>query len=407
MNILIIDDLLLMGKENSFLSRFCKENKNRRILTAKNLSQRGENILLVRAKAVGTNEKAAFVYSENNGISELCLNLPCKKSKGLPLKELICFNKLLCANGESIAGLFKPDAVICGQILPLAIYGCEKIAKSCGALLLSESACDPKQLLQKSGEALGISPAALLVQKAFAAVQSKSDGVIGLFAGALSKIKTKRFYPFNYPVELSAEKPGQKALLQREALASFCEGNCFLLVCPSRLEKGYGIPELITLCGELGDKFALVFTNSGAQKAAYKKFTAEKSITNCFFFDEVEEKDIPFVLGAAECIFLAENSVLKGCAAEENEFILSMAAAKPVIAAAEYNADFFRKSCGAVITKPHKKESLRLGIKTLLNMSTEDKEMLGLCSKDFAKKHTPQKYCEDLLLLIDSLKKEK
>ncbi len=388
MNIIIVDPLLF-GEVFSGKGEYIEKISREFLLL-------GANLLIIRAEYRGENEDLAFRFRERNGVSEVLIGVK-KTGEKMPFRSVLEFNSSLMKNSAGLAGIFKPDCVIFTEENFLSFYGAQSLAKAGNAVLITKSFCAPKRLFP-FGMKLFLS------KRAMARAQKESAAVLGFYPHAQKSLKAaKRFYQMRLPYE----KPrsfSEKAVSQRETVASFGEGNTFVLAFASPCEKGYCAEEVITAFGELSDKFALVFIRAGAQRAAYRKFVAEKGITNVFFLEETAVNDLPFVLKGANGVFVSENSLKKGEICEHREFFSAVAAARPVIAAVSENADFFRESMGAIITKPHQKESIALGIKTLAQMSTEDREMLGACCENFALSTNYKKHCEELLALIQELK---
>ena len=414
MNILIIDDMLVpesSGAENCRRAVFCRlveENRKRRNFLCREFSRLGANVLLARLRLCKKDSPETFEYCEDMGTSQVFVGLPSKAKGGLRLKELFCFNSLLTENGPSLGGLFTPDAVIAAGVLPGAVSAAAKIAETSGAVLITELSCSPAELLVRLRMASSINPMLKVLNRSCEGALRKSDAVLGFFPDAAKKFGGAHgFYPMLYPAPVLAEGPSEKAKMQREALLAFGEGGTFVLAFGDELENGRSIAELISTVGGFGDKFALVFPFGGAEKAFFKRFVAEKGITNVFFMEECEKAEAPFILSAADGIFLSESEFIKGSASESEGFFTALLAGRPVIACAEHNADFFRKAGGAIITKPRRKDSIRLGISTLLDMAESDRDILGRACRDFAEKNSPEAFARDYYSLIDNLVKQK
>ncbi|MBQ7875323.1 MAG: hypothetical protein IJ306_09265, partial [Oscillospiraceae bacterium] len=236
----------------------------------------------------------------------------------------------------------------------------------------------------------------------------KSEAVLGLFPDAQQAFKGSRnLYPMNFPAPFEPKKPSPGAKELREALSAFREGGTFVLAFGGSLDYASSAEELVSVCSAFGDKFALVFPTGGLSEPALKKFVGEKGITNVFFIDEVDPKELPFVLSGADAVFLSENEFIKGSASEHERFFSAFLAGRPVIACADKYSDFFRKSGGTVIIRPRHKESIRLGIKTLMDMTEGDREILGLSCREFAEKNSSEVFAKDYFSLINNLVKQK
>ena len=88
-------------------------------------------------------------------------------------------------------------------------------------------------------------------------------------------------------------------------------------------------------------------------------------------------------------------------------FFLAFNAQKPVIASSEHWSDFFRRAGGVIITKPRRRDSISLGIKTLLSMNETDRETLGRFNKAFAEKNSLKNFAKDCFSLFDNFVNQK
>lgn len=405
----MIDDILPFEKKGArfekapLFLRFSEESRKRRLFLAKEFSRLGANVMLIKIALCSKEAFPAFRYSEEDGISVLSVPVSIKeKPKSFPFRELFAFNAALSEAFAALSGLFAPDVVISAGFLPISVFAGAKIAEAAGAVLVTELSCSPAELLLKNGLCLPFEPVLTVLKRAENAAFSKSEAVLGFFPAAAERFgASKLLYPMRYPAPETEKTSSASALALRESLGAFGEGKTFVLACALPLEKGFSIPELMTVCGNFGDKFALVFLSGGTNREAYKRLASEKGLTNVFFMEPVPEEKIPFVLSAADGIFLSENEGIKGLCSEHECFFTSLLAGRPVIASAEYNADFFRKSGGAVIIKPKSKEGMRLGIKALMEMSEGDRNTLGLLNRKFAEENSPEKFARDYFSVLE------
>ncbi len=395
------------GKE--ILFRLREENFRRRLFLAREFSKRGANVLLARMDFYPNDSKLPFDYRESGGISQVFIPVrKRKKSSAVYPAEILDFSAALSDNAKSLGGLFLPDAVICGGVLPFFSGAGAKIAESAGAVLISELSCSPAELLRKTGSASGFSPMLMLLKKSVSTAFKKSEGVIGLFPGFGNAFSGRRgLFSLEYSAFSLDFIPNEEAKEKQSVLKSFGGGNTFVLACPSPLENGYSISELMEASSKFGNKFALVFTGDGKRKTAFKKLVSEKGYTNIFFMDEVHSWEESFVLSAADGIFLSENHFEKGLASDSARFFSSFGAGKPIIASAENSAEIFRRSGGTIITKPKNRESIRLGIKTLMELSENDRNILGRANRDFAEKNSAENFAADYFSIIENLSAQK
>ncbi len=415
MNILITDDLLLPEESKAdfplqrLFLRFAKENQKRRILLAKEFQKLGANVLLARLELCKSDVPVSFEYRESDGISQLFVKLPApKKTSFFHFKELFGFGTALSENSPSLGGIFKPDVVISGGVFPASIFAAAKIAECSNARLITELSCLPAELLKRSGKRFFFDPVLIFIKKGIETAFAKSSAVLGFFPKASACFSgRKTLYPMCFPAPDFPGEPSEKAVFLRESLLSFREGGTFVLAFCGELEEGFSIEELILSAANFGAKFALVFLSEGSKKPYFKRFVAEKGITDVFFFDDVPKEELSYILSAADGIFVSESDFAKGFFPEQENFFKAFRAQKPVIAASEHWTDFFRRSGGTVIVKPRRKESISLGIKTLLSMAETDRETLGLALADFVRKNSMQNFAKEYFSLFDNLLSQK
>lgn len=415
MNILIIDDLLLPEKsaadsaKKAVFYRLMEENYKRRLSLAREFSSLGANVLLLRLDEIRNGDLPPFEYREVFGISQVFVPVCIRKGSLLfRPKELLDFCRKLDDNSLGLSGLFKPDVVISGGVLPFAGKAAAKIAESSGAVLINEFACSPAEILQKLGVCSPLNPVLSVLKASIRHALRKSDGIIALFPGFSSAFgDIPRVFPMEYSDFNPEYTPTDEAKRKRDILSAFGEGETFVLAFPGEVESGFSIGELISVCSELGNKFALVFCGKGSKKAAYKKFVSEKGFKNIYFMDEVTEEEAPFVLSDADGIFLSEDEFSKGLASDSRRFFAVFGAGRPIIASSVYHSEIFRKSGGTIIIRPKNKDSIRLGIKTLMEMPKADRDILGRANRDFAEKNSAKNFAAGYFSIIENLLTQK
>ena len=397
------------SSKKAVFRRFFEENRRRKILLAKEWQRLGANVLLVRAELLGKESPLSFEFRETEGISQLFVKIPKpKKTSFLRFREVFGFCSAISENAPSLGGIFKPDIVVSGGVIPSSVFAGIKICESCGCALATELFCLPTEFFKKNLRSFFLNPVLIFIKRNVEAAFSRSEAVLSFFPkAAVSFPKSRNLYPMLFPAQISFEEPSENADSLRETLFSFREGGTFVLAFCGELEEGFSIEELMLAAANFGQKFALVFLSEGTRKNYYKRFVSEKGITNVFFLEGVLKKDIPYVLTAADGIFVSESDFSKGFFPEEQNFWNALGAQKPVIASSEHWADFFRKAGGVIITKPRRRDSISLGIKTLLSMTETDRETLGRSNRDFFEKNSLQNFAKDSFFLFDNLAKQK
>ena len=265
MNILIIDDMLLPEeqKADSFQKKlflqFSKENKTRRILLAKEFQKLGANVLLARLELSKNEIPVSFEYRESEGISQLYIKISAKqKIRFLRAKELFCFGTSLFENAPGLSGIFKPDVVISGGILPFSVSSGIRIAEISDSVFITELFCLPSEGTKRFRILPKISPVLAFLKKSISSAFIKSDAVLGFFPKAAQSFSgAHNLYPMVLPGIPEKEKPSEEAFFLREKLRTFGEGKNFVLAFYGKLEEGFSIEELILSAANFGERFSL------------------------------------------------------------------------------------------------------------------------------------------------------
>lgn len=415
MNILMIDDMLLPEESKAdspqkrLFLRFSEENRKRRIFLAKEFQKHGADLLLIRLALSETVSSPSFEFSESEGISQLFVKIPKMAKPGfIRSKELLEFSSVLLENSPGLAGLFKPDFVISGGVLNFGFSAAEKISEASGAVLITEASMVWNKILQKFSLCSKFSVLPFFLKKTAEKAFSKSDSVLRFFPELSFGFScAQRVFPAVFPPSSSVLFPSEEAKSLKEKLSAFGEGKNFSLAFCGELENGYSIEELILSAAAFGEKFSLCFLSEGTKKPYYKRFCAEKGIKNVFFFDDVPKEELSCILSGADAVFVSESDFGKGFFPEQENFWNALGAQKPVIAASEHWADFFRKSGGTVIVKPRRRDSISLGIKAVLGMTEADRELMGASNRSFYEKNSPENFANDCFSLFNNLLSQK
>lgn len=414
MNILIIDDGLSPAKSEhapfgrEAFARICEENLFRHRAFAAEAARLSDNLLFIRAVLEPMAEDAGiFEFRTCEGVSELIIRVPPGRSRALPLKGLFEFYSLLSENAPGIAGLFEPDAVICGGALPLGIFAAAKMARLSGAVLITEFCCSPEKILKRLRLSGGSFWLTAVLKKAAALAFEKSEAVIGLYPEFFREYTGhKNALQMLPPAHPLPKEPSNEAKLLRSSLEALAEGGIFTLCFCGKLERGRSLEELIRAAGDLDRRFSLMLIGSGDFKISLRRTAREAGVTNVTFLDEIPPEDFSFALSAAGAVFVSEQAELRGLGAEGGEFFASLAAGRPVLAAAEKHAEFF-KNAGAITVRPGDKNEISNGIKALFDMNTEEREILGRRAAGFAERHLPRPFAAGFRSAIENFVKQK
>ncbi len=414
MNILIIDDMLLpeFSKANSFEKKLflkaAEENFKRRFLFSKELQNLGANILLARLELCKADSEISFEYRENGGISQLFVKIPAKQSRNfLRKKELLKFGNAVYENAPSLAGIFNPDIVISAGLLPISVFAGERIADISNSVLITELSCS-SEIPRRFRLCSSFDAVLIYLKKSVSAAFLKSSAVFTFFPKANRQFfGAHNLYPMALPSFFDMETNFEKAVLFKEKLASFKNKKNFVLAVANELENGFSLEELIISASSFENELSLVFIFEGSKKPYFKRFVAERGITNVFFGEDFPKENPEIILSGADGVFVAESDLSKGLFPLYQSFWNALGAQKPVIAVSEHDSEFFKKAGGVIITKPRRRDSISLGIKTLLSMSESDREILGLSNREFYEKNSLKNFAKESFSLFDNLVKQK
>ena len=409
MNILIIDsksgvfDAPCSNGEKTFC-RLANDCFLRHIALAKYFSERGDNVLLIRAEfSDGGGE--CFEYRDENGIPELLIKPQISKNRRKTnFKALFDFSVLLYENAPGIAGLFKPDVIIAGSFLPFEGSAAAKMARLSGSVLITELWCSPRQLLNRLRIFLPLCIGEFMLRTSIFALFRRSDRVFGFYPKAAANFPEKRnLVPFTSPCPDEAKKCSKAAADLRASLSALADDGIFTLCYCGEIEKGRALESLIAAVSGFDQKVELFIIGSGEYTAALKKAVRDNGIKNITFCEPVPKADAPFVLSAAKAVFYSENSFLSGAVSESEDVFRVLLSARPVIAVADTNAELLRKSGGAVLVPPGEHSGIALAIATLRSIPESDRIIMGEHGREFALLHSEQNYFQNYRKLLDEL----
>ena len=417
MNILIIDDGLGLPEKASLPSpaeevfeSLAAENFRRHLAFAKEISEMGDNALVIRAVPELMKEDAGiFEFREEEGVSHLIIRVgESRRGARLPFKGYLDFYNLLTSNAAGITGLFKPDAVIAGSLLPFGVFAGAKMARLGGCVLITELPCSPAELLRKLRLASPVSAVFPVLKKAVNAAFEKSDAVVGLYPEFFREFTGQRnALQMLVPAPPEPNSRSEDAKLLKASLEAAAEGEVFTLCFCGEVRKGLHLEELIKSAAGFDKKLSVLIIGGGNYKTTLRRIARESGATNVTFCDGIPREDIPFALSAAGGIFASENDMLKGLAFEHGEFFRALLAGRPVLAAAEKNAEFFRRCGGAVLASPPSAENIAAAIKELTAAKEGERELMGFRGKSFAKLHLPDSFSKAYRTAIDNFVKQK
>lgn len=407
MNILIIDDGLLpfcKGKSpnKKALLHFALENSRFNCELAKAFSAFSHNVLLVTSSEEGTYAPKHFDYSGENGFLLLKAAIDCCEDKSLFYSlKYSEFCRLLNKNSAALSALFKPDVVLCSAVLPFSLVAAKKLAKMSGAVLAAVLPCSYSSVIKSLGLMFSADPVLAVLKRRADCALLKCDAVFGYYP------KLPADFPSAVPLvppHISVNTaPSAEAILVHDSIAAFSGGGVFTLCYCGKLAPNLSAEALISAVKGRGKRFILAIVGSGEYKSALRRIAREQGVTEVCFYDGVPDEDIPFVLSAADAVFIAENSLCKGHFAEYSAFLQVFSAKRPTIAAAEKNADFIKNCGGAIIAKPNDRDSIGDAVTVLMSASHKQRLFWGELCGEFAAAHNFNTFATGFLSELDNL----
>lgn len=407
MNILIIDDgLLPFCKDKSpnkkALLRFALANSRFNRELAKAFSAFSHNVLLVTSSEEGNYTPKHFDYSGEDGflLLKAAINFGEDKSLFHSLKYYE-FCKLLNKNSAALSALFKPDVVLCSGVFPFSLVAAKKLAEISGAVLTAVLSCSYGSVIKSLGLISSADPVLTVFKRRADRALLKCDAVFGYYPQLPADFPSAvPLVPPHIPINTA---PSAEAILVHDSIAAFSGGEVFTLCYCGKLAPNLSMEALISAIKGCGKRFILAIVGSGEYKSTLRRIAREQGVTEVCFYDGVPDEDIPFVLSAADSVFIAENSLCKGHFAEYSTFLQVFSAKRPTIAAAEKNADFIKNCGGAIIAKPNDRGSIGNAVMGIMSASHEQRLFWGKLCGEFAEAHNFNTFSKEFLSELDNL----
>lgn len=408
MNILIIDDGLLPfdeagAKAAGKIELLHLEHEHRylnRALAAA-FAARAQNVLVISAAEHGAAAPGHFDYSGEGGVLTLAASVDGKGGKRrFAFSRYTLFCRILRQSAAVICGLFKPDAVIFSSFAPFCAAAAEKIAEISGAVLIAAVPCSFSELSRRLGKVRCSNPVLTALRRK-SARSLRRAAVFGYYPKLLRDCPGGRLIA--PPPIYSGSAPSEEAVFVHDSIAALSGGEIFTLCCCGRLLPGLSLTALIAAAKKVGGRFMLAIVGGGEYRAELRRAARGCGANNVCFYNGVPEQDIPFVLSAADAVFIAESRSAKGSAAEYADFLRAFAAGKPTVAAAETNAAFVKECGGAVLAAPENAESIAAAVSVIAAADGETRRLLGAACGEFAAKHSFNAFAEGFLAAAEKL----
>lgn len=328
-----------------------------------------------------------------DGIRYTWFNTSAYNSNGMArVRNMGSFVSRLLSEGKQIAAQLKPDVVIASSTYPMDIWPARRIARLAGAKLVFEI----HDLWPLTPMALGRMPSwhpfVMLLQAAENYAYRHADTVVSM----LPKVREH--------VEAHGMAPGKLHIVPNGINPSeWTEANAEL---PAKLDnllaalrsQGWAV---IGYAGTHGvsnalDTFlraaklmrdqdaAFVLVGGGPDKAALQRWVAVEGLSNVYFFDPIQKRQIPALLQRFDVAYIGwRRQALYRFGIAPNKLMDYMMAARPVLHAVEAGNDPVAEArCGLTVV-PEDPQATAHGIRALLALSEAERKAMGQRGKDF------------------------
>ncbi len=304
---------------------------------------------------------------------------------------LFTFCEKLKLKAAQIARDFHPDVVITSSTYPLDNYPARKIAALAKAKYIHE-AHDlwPLTLIELAGWSEK-HPFIRMLAAGERAALSKSDAVVGLFAGQADYMLSHGMQSrdkfthipngvaledWDAPENIGGEHAACIKRLKDEGKFIICYlgGHAMSNALDTLLDAAKA------MCGD--ERFAFLMVGGGAEKERLMKRAENEGITNISFLPSVGKKQVPSLLREADALYVgAEPCSLYRFGVSMNKVYDYMMAAKPIIYGVKAaNNDVEEAGCGITI-EPGSADGIRDAAVRLLSMSAEERAEMGARGK--------------------------
>lgn len=365
---------------------------------AKELIKLGCNVTIIAASFSHLRQQVPLVQGnffeeEIDGIKYIWLRTPEYHGNGLKRAlNMLIFAWRLLVYHKSLACRLQPDVVLASSPHPFIIVGAERMRRVCRAKLVFEVRDLWPLTIVELGGVSPKNPFILLMQKAENFAYRKADLVVSLLPKAKSYMiehgmKPNRFLylPNGIPLgewqDVSQQLPNECEML----IAGLKEKKYYLVGYTGTHGVANALEYLIEAASLLQQlPVAIISVGEGTEKKWLQKKCREMQLDNIFFQPAISKNMIPSFLDKMDLLFIGwKKSSLYRFGISPNKLMDYMFSGKPVIHAVEAGNDMVHESgCGLSIP-PEDPIAIARAIEELINLSTEDRQKIGLNGRRF------------------------
>lgn len=308
------------------------------------------------------------------------------------VRNMGVFVASLYRDAGRLAGDFGPEVVIASSTYPMDIWPAHRIAKLCKARLLFEVhdlwPLSPMEL----GGMSKWHPFIMLVQLAEDYAYRHADSVVSMLPKVRDYMMSRGLLPQKLhfvpngidPREWLSDGPGlpdqAAALLQSlrdrgDAIVGYAGTHGI----SNALDNMLNIASMMR-----GEKVAFVLVGGGPAKTGLQDRAARERLENVYFLDPVEKRRIPSLLSFFDIAYIGwHRHPLYRFGIAPNKLMDYMMAARPVLHAVEAGNDPVTEARCGLSVPPDDTQAMVQGIRTLLGLSSEEREAMGQRGKAF------------------------
>jgi glycosyltransferase involved in cell wall biosynthesis len=355
---------------------------------AKEWVRRGDRVTIIAAtfshvRSVNPVKKKNEEIEEIDGIRYVWLKTPTYTSNNwLRIFNIFAFLYRLYRFIPRLLKRESFDAVIASSTYPLDIFPARRIARKTGAKLIYEvHDLWPLSPIELGGYSRR-HPYIVLLQIAEDYAYKNSDKVVSLLNNAREYMigrgmdANKFAYAPNFVCEdyLTTPSSVTVACITNILADKFIVGYLGTMGLSNYLENLVGAAEILSNNKEI----SFVLVGDGPERIKLEKLVASKKLQNIDFLGRVEKVRVPAVLSEFDLCYIGFlNKPIYRMGISPNKLFDYMAAAKPVILAANAGEDMVRESnCGMTI-KPEDPQALATAILKLKALSEAERARMG------------------------------
>lgn len=296
----------------------------------------------------------------------------------------------LSAHAAALVREFDPDAVISSSTYPLDTYPAQIIRRKAKAgCRYVHEAHDlwPLTLIELAGWSEK-HPFIRMLAAGERAAYSKSDAVVGLFAGQKEHMLAHglqsgdKFTHIPNGVVMEDWSSPEGLTAEHSELQQDLRSRGKFIVC---YLGGHALSNALDVFLDAAkqmrddDRFAFLMVGSGVEKPRLQKRAEDENIFNLFFLPPVPKKQVPSLLSQTDALYVgAEPCSLYRYGVSMNKVYDYMMAAKPIVYGVEAaNNDVAEADCGITV-RPGSAEEICRALSQLRQMPPAEREAMGL-----------------------------